>query len=100
MAETIKDAIQTVSDKVASTTIGSSSENAAPAQSQPNLQLDEETGEMVSKSERGLRSTSKGVERWLTCLDSQETSEDSTTGCQEGGEGCGCTAKGREGGEE
>jgi hypothetical protein len=52
MAEAVKDAVQAVADKVASATIGSSSTDAAPGQSAPNLQLDEETGEMVSKSER------------------------------------------------
>jgi hypothetical protein len=48
----VKDAVQAVADKVADVTVGSSSTGATAAPSQPNLQLDEETGEMVSKSER------------------------------------------------
>jgi hypothetical protein len=45
------DVVQTLTDKVASTGIASSSTNTPAATSAPNLQLDEETGEMVSKSE-------------------------------------------------
>jgi hypothetical protein len=48
------DAVQTLTDKVASTEIASSSTDAATGGTAPNLQLDEETGEMVSKSERAL----------------------------------------------
>ncbi|KAF2417433.1 putative Lysyl-tRNA synthetase [Tothia fuscella] len=58
MAEQIKEAVQVVTDKVAGTTIGSGSTDAA-AQSQPNLQKDEETGEMVSKSELKKRTKAR-----------------------------------------
>lgn len=44
MAESVKDAVSAVADKVANTTLGSSSTaDATTPQSQPNLQLDEES---------------------------------------------------------
>jgi hypothetical protein len=56
VADTVtnSDAVKTLADKVASTGIASSSTGTAGEGTMPNLQLDEETGEMVSKSERGL----------------------------------------------
>jgi hypothetical protein len=49
MTEQVKEAVAAVTDKIASATIGSSSttDASAAAQSQPNLQQDPETGEMM-----------------------------------------------------
>lgn len=62
MADTIKDAVEGIAEKVQNVTIGSSStapatDNVAP--NAPNLQKDEETGEMVSKSELKKRQKSR-----------------------------------------
>jgi lysyl-tRNA synthetase class 2 len=80
MADTMKDAVEGIVEQVKDATIGSSTGEAA-ASNAPNLQKDEETGEMVSKSElkkrqKARQAAAKKAEKAAAAPPPKEKSKD------------------------
>ena len=83
MADTVKDAVEGIVEQVKDATIGSSSAptGEAAASNAPNLQKDEETGEMVSKSElkkrqKARQAAAKKAEKAAAAPPPKEKSKD------------------------
>jgi lysyl-tRNA synthetase class 2 len=80
MADTVKDAVEGIVEQVKDATIGSSTGETA-ATNAPNLQKDEETGEMVSKSElkkrqKARQAAAKKAEKAAAAPPPKEKSKD------------------------
>jgi lysyl-tRNA synthetase class 2 len=80
MADTVKDTVEGIVEQVKDATIGSSSTTEA-ASNAPNLQKDEETGEMVSKSElkkrqKARQAAAKKAEKAAAAPPPKEKSKD------------------------